>query len=642
MKKIFAGILMASMLGTTAFAEVSVQDGTLDREFTGERTLYFVEIYGDEIPDITAEGYETVKKAETPYSGGALLEENTTILKNTQTGIRYRFVFEKRDGYVDVESINLNTSGVLTINGVVNGVESINLLILKPTELFGENAFGLSDIKDDAMEETVLDAINITTKSIEGDLIAEYAFPASAESGQYGFYITGDGIRENYYSELYYMSENDIANIISDINEKSEFDDVNTVELLKAYIEENSKRIYLDMTNYNKLSEEAKKLSIAALENEEDYQTLDEIGDAFYKGVSIAWIYDGLDIEEILEDNEYFTLEMYDNYVELKDKSAVKAKVKGLDTEEKIREAFNEKVAISMINEAEPAEIKGILESYNNYIGIETSLYNYFMSNSSKCIKALGNKNFADASEIESAIRKVKNSSNTSSSGGGGSSSGGVSSQIPKEDAGYVAPITQQKVETGTSEPKEEINEVKTLPFTDIDHVSWAHIAIEHLYNNKVLNGKSETVFDPDSNVKREEFVKLVVNGFGLEKAGKIGFEDVETGAWYEEFLNIAFNSGVVNGISEKEFGVGQCITREDMAVVIYRAVEASGMNVDIIIENPAELSDLDTVSDYAKEAVEFMIEKGAVNGIDGEFKPKEYATRAQTAQMLYQIIKIR
>ena len=106
--------------------------------------------------------------------------------------------------------------------------------------------------------------------------------------------------------------------------------------------------------------------------------------------------------------------------------------------------------------------------------------------------------------------------------------------------------------------------------------------------------------------------------------------------------MNIAFNSGVVNGVSETEFGVGKYITREDMAVMIYRAVKASGMDVEIIVENPAELSDMDSVSDYAKEAVEFMIEKGAINGINGEFRPKDYATRAQTAQMLYQIIKIR
>ena len=75
---------------------------------------------------------------------------------------------------------------------------------------------------------------------------------------------------------------------------------------------------------------------------------------------------------------------------------------------------------------------------------------------------------------------------------------------------------------------------------------------------------------------------------------------------------------------------------------MIYRAVSVSGTDTEIIIEDIPQLSDLDEVSDYAKEAVDFMIRKGAINGIDGEFRPHDYATRAQTAQMLYQIIKIR
>ena len=75
---------------------------------------------------------------------------------------------------------------------------------------------------------------------------------------------------------------------------------------------------------------------------------------------------------------------------------------------------------------------------------------------------------------------------------------------------------------------------------------------------------------------------------------------------------------------------------------MILRAVNKTGTDTEIIIENPAELSDLETVSEYAKEAVEFMIKRGAINGINGEFKPKAAATRAQAAKILYQIIKIR
>lgn len=640
-KNILAYLLAATILNGTAFAEISV-DGVIDRAFTEDRTLYFVEISGDEIPDISAEGYELIKKAEKPYIEGALLKENSTIIKNTETGVKYRFVFEKKEGKVEIDRLNLSTAGILTVNGKISGLEKVNLLILKPTDEFSESAFKISDVTDDAMEKTVLDAIEITKDSIDGEQIIKYTFPQTALSGQYGFLITGTGVAEKYYSEVYYMSETAIENVISDVNEKSNFDDINTVELLKEYIENNSKKLYIDLTNYNKLSDEAKKIVISGLESEKDYETLDEIGNAFNKAVTVAWLYDGLTPEEILEDNESFELEMYENYLELDNKREPGEAVRGIKDEEEIRAVFNKTVALVMVNEAEPADIKEILEKYNIYLGINEELYGYFIVNSSKCIKALGNKEFKDVSDIEDAIKAVKNGTNSSGGGKGSGSGGGISAQIPAGGVNYVAPITQQRVETEEKPKQETAGNNSLLPFTDIENVSWAYTAIEHLYNNKILNGKSESLFAPDDNVKREEFVKLVVNGFGLEKEGNIKFEDVEKDSWYENFLNIAFNSGIVTGLSETEFGVGKYITREDIAVMIYRAVKASGMNVEIIVENPAEISDLDAVSDYAKEAVEFMIAKGAVNGINGEFKPKAYATRAQTAQMLYQIIKIR
>lgn len=635
-KIILSGILAAVMLGTTAFAEISISEGELDRAFDENKTLYYVEISSDKIPDITAQGYETIKKAEEPYSGGALTEKNTTILKNTQTGIRYRFVFERKGTMVEVSDLSLSSDGVLTLKGTVEGMKNIKLLILKPKEAFSEENFTASDIDETKMEETVLDAVEITSADIIGDVLTEYKFPVSAVSGQYGFLITGDGITQNYYNTLFYMSKKDIDKIIADVNEKSAFDSENTVKGLRKYVEDNVKALYLDITNYEKLSDMAKDTAISKMESQGGYETLDEIADAFYKGVTIAWLYDGLSVETIMKDNEYLTLAMLDNYLELKNKSSVDKAVKGTADEEELKKKFNNAVSVAMINEADPAEIKDIIENYNIYLGIKDTLYNYFMANSAKCVKALGNKSFANTAEIEAAIEAVKN-------GGSGTSNNkgtGISSSLPSTDTGYVAPITEQKPEVSTTPSETPVS--ASLPFKDIDNVSWAHTAIEHLYNNKILNGKSESIFAPNDYVKREEFVKLIVNGFGLDKEGKTNFEDVDNEAWYAEFLNIAYNTGVITGISDTEFGVGRYVTREDIAVMIYRAVGASDMDFDIIVENPAELTDLEDVSSYAKEAVEFMISKGAVNGIDGEFKPKAYATRAQTAQMLYQIIKIR
>ena len=161
---------------------------------------------------------------------------------------------------------------------------------------------------------------------------------------------------------------------------------------------------------------------------------------------------------------------------------------------------------------------------------------------------------------------------------------------------------------------------------------------------NKIVSGKTETEFYPNDKIKREEFAKITVNGFGFTNQKKTGFEDVLEGSWYEEYVNAAFAAGLISGIDSTHFGVGKFITREDMAAMIYRAVKSSKFDTEIILdgyERP-ELSDLDEVSDYAKDAVEFLIEKGAINGSNGKFNPKGYATRAEAVKVIYQIIKIR
>lgn len=630
---IFAAALISA---NAALADVSISNGVFDREFDEKRTLYYVQIPTGDIPDIAIDGYETVSKAEKPYSGGVLGMENVTVLKNKDTGVKYRFVFEKNGGKLEVASCDLSSDGKLVISGDAQSLKNIKLFILKPTEDFSNEAFDIADIKDGAMEETVLDVVNY--EDSQGTF--EYTFPENAVSGSYRLILTAD--TEQYSTTKYYMSLKDIEQVIADINAKSKFDSENTVAKLREYIEGHKNALYIDMSYYDKLSDSAKDIAIEGLSSNGDYKSLDEIGDRFCKSTAIAGIYDGISPKEILEAyNKHLNFEMYKEYTELKSTENVDKSLKGVKKEEEIRKIFNRKTGVACFSEADPSDMKDVLEKYNKYIGVEESLYNYFMENTSKCVKEMRGKNYDDTADIENAIKEVKDS------GGGGSKggpSGGISGGKPSSGGGNIAPITQPKPDANKDSdgPKDSEKPENKLPFTDIDNFEWAYTAIEHLYNNKILNGKSDTLFAPNDNITREEFAKLVVSAFGLEGSSKLKFKDVSEDAWYREYIEIAVANGIVNGVSEEEFGVGRNITREDMAVMILRAVDKTGTDTEIIVENPTELSDLGSVSEYAKTAVDFMIKRGAINGINGEFKPKSAATRAQAAKILYQIIKIR
>ena len=180
--------------------------------------------------------------------------------------------------------------------------------------------------------------------------------------------------------------------------------------------------------------------------------------------------------------------------------------------------------------------------------------------------------------------------------------------------------------------PKEE-PEVKEEIFDDLADCEWAKEAIEELYKKNIVSGVDDKKFEPMRNITREEFVKLVVLAFGFEiSEGETGFSDVSSGAWYESYIKTAMDNGIVTGISETEFGVGKNITRQDMAVIIARVKNMKN------VENAEPFADDADISDYAKEAVYAMKETGIITGVgDNRFAPKNNATRAQAAKVIYE-----
>lgn len=172
--------------------------------------------------------------------------------------------------------------------------------------------------------------------------------------------------------------------------------------------------------------------------------------------------------------------------------------------------------------------------------------------------------------------------------------------------------------------------------FTDLDGALWAKTAIEKLKEKGIINGVSETHFAPDANIKREDFVTMIIKAKKCGITDKShGFSDVQTGTYYEKYVNTAAELGIVMGMGNSEFGTGNCLTREDLAVILYRAFyNGEEKHVSRLP------SDWNRVSDYAKTAVETLAADGVISGMpDGTFAPDQYTTRAQTAQLIYQLM---
>jgi len=177
--------------------------------------------------------------------------------------------------------------------------------------------------------------------------------------------------------------------------------------------------------------------------------------------------------------------------------------------------------------------------------------------------------------------------------------------------------------------------------FLDIKYHSWAKEAIVSLANAGVIDGVDSFNFEPSGNITREQFVKLlaVICDLDLENTISV-FWDVQGSSWYHPYVTAMADKGYVNGIAAGQFGTGAFITRQDMAVLLQRIGEKEGK----LTKNSDTHTFVDNndISDYAKDGVNLLYSNSIITGTpENYFNPKNPATRAEAAQMLYKFYKL-
>lgn len=267
------------------------------------------------------------------------------------------------------------------------------------------------------------------------------------------------------------------------------------------------------------------------------------------------------------------------------------------------------------------SDMKNIIYDFEDEIGIKAANYNnnqYF---------TVSGGSYSNYRELISALNKAPKGS-VSGTGGTVSSVKPVSSELMIE--------TNTTVENGYEE------EFSDKPyFDDLAGVEWADDAIGYMAQRKVVAGYGDGKFYPNDYVTREEFVKMVVVLTELNQSGDIpDFEDVNEDDWYYKFVNIAYSNGIIKGHSDKVFGAGNNITRQDIAVILHNLAQKGIVTLEKT-KDAVVFKDNDNISDYATDAVNTLSAAGIINGFsDGRYMPESYATRAEATLMLYNICK--
>lgn len=168
----------------------------------------------------------------------------------------------------------------------------------------------------------------------------------------------------------------------------------------------------------------------------------------------------------------------------------------------------------------------------------------------------------------------------------------------------------------------------------------WSKRDIETMAGRLLVNGDTEGRFRPDDAISRVEIAKLLTDALALpEKGARMTFSDVDPSAWYSRSLRTAASFGLIEGYDGGEFRPESSVSREEIAVMLDRALHLTGFKYDSTVQY-IHLLDMDQLNDWSKGAIQTMLGLGIITGDQGNrIQPTQSATRAEAAVMLKRLL---
>ena len=178
----------------------------------------------------------------------------------------------------------------------------------------------------------------------------------------------------------------------------------------------------------------------------------------------------------------------------------------------------------------------------------------------------------------------------------------------------------------------------KATDFRDFDRTAWYADAVSAAVDNGLLYGKSATVIDPNGDMTRAEMAAIINRSFGCYvKADISKYKDVSKDKWYFEDVTMAVQMGTYNGRSNTAMAPDAPITRQEAMTVVARALELdydSYSKTDL-----SAFSDRSEISNWALPYVRAMVGADYIHGRGKVLAPLDNITRAEFAQIFYNII---
>ena len=543
-----------------------------------------------------------------------------------------------------------NEKGLISVEGRAFapwGKRKVSVMIIRPS---AEGDIGVNT----SSEEFLSKVYSFRIIDCDENGAFNISFPLDKMTAEAGYYtvraaasaIPAEAVSENDQKVLY-VSEKIATEVIGKLN--SAKNQSETAEIIDGnYSEEIKNSDILSLNTENEIYKLSKNEVCKYIFNMRPYDGVGRLQAAFKRSCALADI-ETCDLSELAGKLERYSSELELNavlsqsdYAENKEEicALIKYNRKNIVNysdykTEKTCPAFfiKQLCAVASVNNAETyerayeavkknAELLGI--AFSDYSGYG-KLSEYEVS---KCMNIDGGRKFTSAEQIKSVvderIKALLNDGKGAESSGGGSSKGGGGG-VSIGTSRPPAPIAKPETETG-------------IVYSDVSNGHWAYSAISALTQKGILNGVGSGEFRPSSPVLREQLAKIVTEAFDIKPCADSAFDDVEISAWYAPYVNAAYKAGITNGVAENLFGVGTKVSRQDLIVMIYRAMKNSGYVFGG--EGKTSFADAHLISGYASEAVGALCGEGIVNGTETGIEPLRSCTRAEAANIIYKALQ--
>ncbi len=179
------------------------------------------------------------------------------------------------------------------------------------------------------------------------------------------------------------------------------------------------------------------------------------------------------------------------------------------------------------------------------------------------------------------------------------------------------------------------------VSFNDVASTAWYGKAVSFIAAREITTGTGGGNYSPEAKLTRGEFIVLMMRAYGISPDANPTDNFTDAGnTWYTGYLAAAKRLGISAGVGNNQFAPEKEITRQEMFTLLYNALKVIGQLPEGDSgKTLTDFTDADDIASWGEEAMTLLVKTGTVSGSGGKLMPTDTTTRAEMAQVLYNLL---